>query len=99
MQYEKCPLCERMIREDDMTLHHYIPKSKGGTLDDTMVLCRTCHAFLHYCIPLNEVPKYDTYTKLEAYEKFKKYLMWIRTITHPSIINVKKIKKTIKLLV
>jgi 5-methylcytosine-specific restriction protein A len=93
LQNEKCPVCGRMVREDDMTIHHYIPKSKGGTLDNTLRLCKTCHAFLHYCIPIDEVHKYDTYEKLGDHEKYKKYLGWIRTITHPSMLTVKKIKK------
>ena len=88
-----CLLCKRMVRECDMTIHHYIPKSKGGTIEDTIILCKTCHSFLHNSIPLNEVHKFDTYEKLENHEKFKNYLEWIRNIKHPSIINVKKIKK------
>lgn len=92
-------MCGRKVRQDDMTIHHIIPKSKGGTLKDTIRLCKTCHAFLHYCIPLNEVTKYDTYIKLEEHDKFKKYLGWIRNITHPSMFNVKKIKKKIKLVI
>lgn len=96
MQKEKCPLCLRLVREDDMTIHHYIPKSKGGTLNETICMCKTCHSFLHHCIPLNEVHKYESYEKLEEHEKFKNYLEWIRTIHHPSMINVRKIKRKIR---
>jgi 5-methylcytosine-specific restriction protein A len=98
LQKEKCPLCNRIVRDDDMTLHHYIPKSEGGTLNDTMRLCLTCHSFLHNCIPLEEVHMYDTYDKLEENECYKKYLGWVRTITHPNMIAIKKIKRTIKLI-
>lgn len=96
---EKCPLCNRLVREYDMTIHHIIPKSKGGTLQNTMRICKTCHTFLHYSIPLDEVVKYDSIESLENNEKYMEYLGWARTITHPNMFTIKKIKRNIKLLV
>ena len=81
-----------------MTIHHFIPKSKGGTLNDTIRMCKTCHSFLHYCIPINEVYKYDSYEKLETHLEFKKYLDWIKTIIHEKVIPIRKLKKTFKQL-
>lgn len=88
-------MCKRCVSEIDMTIHHYLPKSKGGTLKETIRMCKTCHSFLHQCIELDDVPLYDTYEKLEDHDEFKKYLEWVRTLTHPSMIAIKKIKKTL----
>jgi len=96
---EKCPLCFRLVRENDMTIHHIIPKSKDGTLKDTMRICKTCHSFLHYSIQIDEVANYNSIESLENNENYKTYLEWIRTITHSSMFNVKKIERNIKLLV
>ena len=99
MHKETCPLCNRSVREEDMTIHHIIPKSKGGTLKDTMRICKTCHSFLHYSIPLDEVIKYDSIESLENNEEYGAYLEWVRTLTHSSMFTIKKIKRNIKLLV
>jgi hypothetical protein len=76
-----------------MTIHHYVPKCKGGTLKDTLRMCKTCHSYLHSCIDLEDVEHYNTYEKLEEHAKFSKYLKWVRTLTHPSMITIKKINK------
>jgi 5-methylcytosine-specific restriction enzyme A len=95
LQIEKCPLCNRDVRENDMTLHHYIPKSSGGTLNDTMRICLTCHSFLHECIPLDKVCNYDSTEKLESHYLYKKYLEWARNLSHSNMITIKKIKRVL----
>ena len=39
-----CPLCERPIPEDvPQSLHHLIPRSKGGKGGETVLLHHQCH--------------------------------------------------------
>jgi hypothetical protein len=78
-----------------MTIHHILPKSEGGTIDDTMRMCKTCHSFLHYCIPLDEIHEYDDINKLELHPKYRLYIEWIRKVTHTSMIKVKKLKQLV----
>jgi hypothetical protein len=86
-------MCKRDVHSVHITIHHYVPKCRGGTLQDTLQLCLTCHSFLHFCIPIDEVDKYDTYEKIADNEKFKTYLKLVEKILHPNIIKVKKLKK------
>lgn len=90
---EKCPICQRMIHPNDMTIHHYIPKSEGGSVETTMRICKTCHRTLHFCIPIENISFYDTVEKLESHCKFNKFIEWIRTKGHSSHYSPKKCMK------
>jgi len=96
--YEQCLYCQRKVLEIDMTIHHIVPQSLGGKLEDTVHMCKTCHEYLHYCIPIEEVTSYQTLEKLQEHECFGKYLKWIKTIKHEKKIKVKKIIKQINQL-
>jgi len=40
-----CPMCERVIPDDQQDEHHLVPKSKGGK--KTVCLHRICHDQIH----------------------------------------------------
>lgn len=40
-----CPLCERVIPDDQQVQHHLVPKSKGGK--KTVCLHKICHDQIH----------------------------------------------------
>ncbi len=42
-----CSLCGRQIPRRLITRHHLLPKSRGGTNQDTVPMCRPCHKQLH----------------------------------------------------
>ena len=72
-----CELCRREV--DRYTVHHLIPRAKGGRFGPTAKLCSTCHRQLHalfseatlaqelYSIPL-----------LRANPQVNSYLRWMR---------------------
>lgn len=91
MIMKECPVCKRKVREDDITHHHYIPQCAGGTIQDTISLCQTCHRMLHYLIPLSQVTIYNTIEKLLECELMFEYIEWIRTKNHPHQYPVKKV--------
>lgn len=72
-----CELCEREVKE--ITKHHLIPKSKGGTLETSANLCRTCHSTIHHRFSNQELA--STYYTLEALknaEVMQGYIKWIK---------------------
>ena len=93
MELSQCPCCLRHVRDIDMTIHHWLPRSQGGTLKETIILCKTCHETLHYIIDIADVVKYKTVDELESHPQFCNYLHWIRAIDHPSHVNVKQAYK------
>ena len=88
---EHCPVCGRRVFSDDMTLHHWIPKSQGGDLKNTFSICFTCHSFLHFIIPIDKIKYYDTIESLFTIDKFRDYIEWIKTKNCPNKYKIKKI--------
>ncbi len=86
-----CPVCKRQVYENDMTQHHWKPKSEGGSIRETMYICTTCHKVLHYLIPIKQVERFRTPKSLECHWLYSQYIRWIRTKSHPSSYQVKKI--------
>ena len=93
---KNCPCCNRSVREEDLTLHHYLPKCEGGTLKETITLCKTCHQMLHKYIPISHVKYYKNIEDLEENELFNQYLQWIRSKNHPHQYPVKKVIRYLK---
>lgn len=91
IEKEQCPVCHRMIQTHNMTLHHWLPQCQGGTIDNTMRLCETCHQTLHFIIPINEVINYKTPEQLMENWIYKIYVEWIRGIDHDKTIKTKKV--------
>lgn len=88
---KKCPCCSRCVREIDITFHHWMPQSEGGSLNETIILCKTCHRMLHQYIPLNQVRLYRSIEDLEKNPQYAEYLEWIREKDHPKQYSVKKV--------
>lgn len=44
-----CMLCRRKLKQEDCTLHHIIPISKGGetTVENGAILCEPCQKIIH----------------------------------------------------
>ena len=87
---EECPICQREVNQYDMTIHHWKPKCNGGTHQDTMRICRTCHDTLHYVIPIEQVEQFSSPKKLESHWIYGLYIRWIRNKEHSSMYKVKK---------
>lgn len=98
MEVTQCPCCLRKVRSTDMTIHHYIPVCRGGTLHETIILCKTCHEVLHYVISIDDVENYKTVDALKHHSIFSAYIKWIDTITHPGYIGVKRCYKAWSIL-
>jgi hypothetical protein len=86
-----CSVCKRKVYEHDMTIHHWLPKSQGGTLKETFNLCLTCHSFLHYFIPIEEVHLFKTPESLKYNNLFNNYLFWVKDKKSLSVYKIKKV--------
>ena len=77
MEYCTCPVCNRKQYQENITIHHWKPQCNGGTLKETFQICITCHTFLHYLIPINEVEFYSKPEDLLKNTNYVKFLSWI----------------------
>jgi hypothetical protein len=89
-EFERCPICGKAIESHYMENHHYIPESKGGTVQDTMRICGTCHDVVHLYIPLDEIEFYQTPEALANHPLIAMYVNWIVDKNHTGHWSVRK---------
>ena len=60
------------------TVHHLVPKQKGGKKGERVSLCVPCHKQLHKMYENRELKQYyPTLEKLRESEKVKNWVEWI----------------------
>ncbi|WP_210008483.1 HNH endonuclease [Neorhizobium galegae] len=73
---EICPLCGRLIPEDQRDEHHLVPKSRGGR--ETQFLHRICHRQIHALFSEAELEKsYSTIASLLDHPEIGKFVSWV----------------------
>lgn len=93
MDFEYCPICKLKIQSRFMENHHYIPKCDGGSNNDTIRLCGTCHDVLHKYIPIDEVKNYKTIDTLLENPFIAVYSEWISKKNHTGHWNISQTLK------
>ena len=85
----KCELCRREV--DRYTVHHLIPKSKGGKFGATADLCSTCHRQVHALFSESTLAnELFNISLLNNNPEIRKYLKWIRNQRHTGIFRVRQ---------
>lgn len=73
-----CPLCERVIPDDQMDHHHLVPKSKGGK--KTVGLHRICHDQIHAIFTDAQLAKkFSTIEALLEDPAVQKFVAWVKS--------------------
>ena len=74
-----CPLCERPIPSDaPQSLHHLIPKLKGGKGGPTILIHHICHKEIHATLSEAElVRSYASVDALRAHPRLAKFFKWV----------------------
>ena len=85
----ECELCRREV--DRYTVHHLVPRAKGGRFGPKAKLCATCHRQLHALFSeatlaqeLNSIPR------LQANPQVHDYLKWVRKQKSPGGFRVRR---------
>lgn len=81
-----CALCDR---EEDLTRHHLIPRTRHhnrrnkrdfdrATVKETVGICRACHSQIHALLTEKEIElHYPTVERLRAHPELAKFILWI----------------------
>ncbi|MEM6409544.1 MAG: HNH endonuclease [Pseudomonadota bacterium] len=75
-----CPLCDRPIPQDvKQSLHHLIPKLKGGKGGPTVLLHHICHKEIHATLSEAELAReFNTPEALRAHPRLAKFISWVQ---------------------
>lgn len=74
-----CPLCGRPIpAEARQSLHHLVPKLKGGRHGPTVLLHQICHNEIHAALSEAEVARsYASVEALRAHPRIARFIAWV----------------------
>ena len=74
-----CPLCLREIPPGvPQSLHHLIPKLKGGKNGPTILVHHICHKEIHAAISEGELAKkFNSIETLKAHPRLSKFFDWV----------------------
>lgn len=74
-----CPLCRRPIPpEVKQSLHHLVPKLKGGKSGPTVLLHHICHREIHATLTEAELARnFNTIEALCAHPRLEKFIWWV----------------------
>jgi hypothetical protein len=74
-----CGLCGRGFSRSDLTKHHCLPKSKGGTSDDVSMICSQCHGMVHATYTNRTLAAaYPSIEELRRAPELAAYIRWAR---------------------
>lgn len=78
MESNICPICKRSLGTVNISKHHLVPKSKGGTFGETIMVHNICHQKIHSVFTEKQLSEeYHTVQKLVEHEEIAKFIKWV----------------------
>ena len=86
--------CELCLREAERyTVHHLVPRSRGGRFGPKAKLCPTCHRQLHALFSESTLAKeLHSIDLIRADPQMSDFLRWARRQKGPTIFRVRRAK-------
>jgi hypothetical protein len=75
---QECPLCTRNVPEKKLSDHHLVPRCRGGTSGETVLICRDCHDAIHSLFSNKQLEKdYNSVDALLTNERLVAHVKWL----------------------
>jgi hypothetical protein len=74
-----CPLCDRPIPPDARSsVHHLVPRLKGGSNGPTVRLHQICHTAIHAALSEADLARrYASIEALRAHPRIARFVAWV----------------------
>lgn len=73
-----CPLCDRPIPPGVGSVHHLVPKLRGGKGGPTVLLHAICHKEIHATLTEAELARaYSSMDALRAHPRLARFAAWV----------------------
>ncbi|MDJ0627974.1 MAG: HNH endonuclease [Rhodobacter sp.] len=74
-----CPLCRRPIPPGArQSLHHLVPRLRGGRCGPTVLLHQICHNEIHATLTESDLARsYSSIEALRAHPRLAKFVAWV----------------------
>lgn len=75
-----CPLCGRPIPPDvKQSVHHLVPRLKGGRHGETVLLHDICHREIHATLAETDLARdFASIDALRAHPRLARFVAWVR---------------------
>ena len=89
-----CGLCNRPIPLDaPQSVHHLIPKSKGGKNGPTVTLHHICHKDIHITLSDAELSRtYNNIEVLKTHPRLARFISWVKK-RPPEFLSKSRVRK------
>lgn len=75
----RCGLCGRGCFRSQLTQHHCVPKSEGGTIEEVELICSQCHGMVHATFTNQTLARlYPTVEQLRQAPELAPFIKWVR---------------------
>jgi hypothetical protein len=86
----RCDLCQRRVPPRLITLHHLKPKSRGGTAEHRVPLCKPCHKQVHATFDNKTLDReLSQLEHLRQHPLLQPFLKWIRKQPPESLVQTR----------
>lgn len=94
MDDQICPICDRLLDGKNISQHHLIPVSCGGSYSELIKVHKICHDKIHSIFTNKELKEYyHTVERLRMSSEMQEFIWWLKDRPSNFYVNTKRNKR------